>query len=137
MAFTEADRVQIRKYLGAAGIFLQAWPRLENAITAVQSVADGGTRPDNSTEVDVKAIVAKLQEVDCQLDQLDSVYMAATVDELKVDPFRAQIALRTRGRMLVTRLATHFDTRPLRDVFSSTPPNPSGEVGAFMGGYEP
>jgi len=57
MAFSETDRTWIRRYLGYSGIWLQAEPRLENAITAVQSLADNGTRPDASTENNVKGIV--------------------------------------------------------------------------------
>jgi hypothetical protein len=57
VAFTETDRTWIRKYVGYAAIFLQAEPRLENAITACQSVADGGSRPDASTENYIKGIL--------------------------------------------------------------------------------
>lgn len=55
--YSELDRTYVRKYVGFGAIFLQAEPRLENAITATQSVADGGARPDASTENYVKGIV--------------------------------------------------------------------------------
>lgn len=57
MAYAEVDRTWIRKFVGYGAIFLQAEPRLENAITATQSVADGGGRPDSSTENYVKGIL--------------------------------------------------------------------------------
>lgn len=57
MAFSETDRTWIRRYVGYGAIFIQAEPRLENAITATQSVADGGARPDASTENNIKGLV--------------------------------------------------------------------------------
>jgi hypothetical protein len=51
------DRVYIRRYVGYGAIFLQAEPRLENAITATQSTADLGTRPDASTENNIKGLL--------------------------------------------------------------------------------
>ncbi len=57
MSFSELDRTYIRRFVGFGAIFVQAEPRLENAITAVQSTADGGTRPDASTENQIKAYV--------------------------------------------------------------------------------
>ena len=63
MAWAEADRAVIRHYLGFSALFLQADPRLEAAIGAVQSLADGGTRPDNSTELQIRGWLAKLAVV--------------------------------------------------------------------------
>lgn len=57
MAFSETDRTWIRRYCGYPAIWVQAEPRLENAITAIQSEADGGGRPDASTENYVKGLV--------------------------------------------------------------------------------
>jgi hypothetical protein len=63
MAYSEVDRAYIRTYLGYGAIFLQAEPRLENAITATQSVADKGARPDSTTENIIRAIVYGSQAV--------------------------------------------------------------------------
>jgi hypothetical protein len=57
MAYSETDRTYIRRYCGFGAIFIQAEPRLENAILATQSQADGGTRPDSSTENYIKGLV--------------------------------------------------------------------------------
>lgn len=57
MAYSETDRTWIRRYCGFAAIFIQAEPRLENAIQATQSQADGGTRPDSSTENYIKGLI--------------------------------------------------------------------------------
>lgn len=55
--YVEQDRVWVRKYVGYAAIWIQAEPRLENAITATQSIADGGSRPDSSTENYIKGVI--------------------------------------------------------------------------------
>lgn len=57
MAYVESDRVWIRRYVGYGAIFQQAEPRLENAVTATQSAADGGSRPDSSTENNILGLV--------------------------------------------------------------------------------
>lgn len=57
MALTETDRTWARRYVGFGAIFLQAEPRLEAALTNIQSVADGGARPDSSTENSVLGLI--------------------------------------------------------------------------------
>ena len=53
--YLEQDRVWVRRYVGFGAIYLMAEPRLESAISATQSIADGGSRPDSSTENFIKA----------------------------------------------------------------------------------
>lgn len=55
--YSETDRTYIRRYVGYGAIFLQAEPRLENAIQATMSQADGGARPDASSENYIKGLV--------------------------------------------------------------------------------
>lgn len=55
--YSEADRVQIRRFLGASAIFIQAIPRIESAIRSTQSIADDGSRPDDSTVKYVKSLI--------------------------------------------------------------------------------
>lgn len=130
MAFSEADRVEIRYYTGASSVFLQAWPALENAITAIQAELDGGTRPDNSTELKVKAIITELQGIDSRRTTLRGRYDAGKVDEVGVDPVRAGAAARMDGRIAVGRLCRMLALQgPLADVFSPQPVNPVGVVG--------
>lgn len=121
MAYLESDRVAIREYLGFASLFLQADPRLESAITASQSVADGGTRPTSDTEMRAKAIVTKLQAVDAAIDALIPAMGTGSVDEVKLDTAREDARLRADGRRWVHRLARIFDTYPRSDVYSSAP----------------
>ncbi len=127
MAFVETDRVQIRLYVGASAIFASLWPALENAISASQSVADGGTRVDSSTETLVKGIIASLQQIDAARLNLITKFHAVKIDELTVDAVRGTAMLRSEGRVLVGRLCSTLGMRgPLHDVYSSSPPNVRG-----------
>ncbi len=119
MAFTEAERVDIRKYLGFPALFQQANPRLEFAMTAVQSTADGGIRPDGSTEALIRKTLGKLATLEDSLEALWTQAQALTVDELKIDPARGMMVLRAEGRRLVGIIAVVLNTVPRIDVFSS------------------
>lgn len=131
MAFSEIDRVQIRAYLGYAGLWLQVDPRLENAITTVQAVSDGGTRPDNSSEVQIRTYIDQLQAVDAALDQLDNFQGTLQADGNQFNPTREDARLRRKGRMYVFRLAKILDTEPRADVFDSS--SGPGEIGLRAG----
>jgi len=122
MAFTEADRVQIRKYLGYPQIWLQADPRLEAAVQNIQSISDGGTRPNPSpsaAETDAKAEITILQNIDAAITNLATFKGGYGVDEVKVDAAREDARLRAVGRMHSSRLAHMFDTEVQKDVWSA------------------
>lgn len=59
MAFTDAQKVQIRKYLGAPDVHRQANTRLESALDVI------GSRSDSQTEVE--SILASLVLVEAKL----------------------------------------------------------------------
>ena len=119
MAWSEADRATLRHYLGFPALFHQAEPRLENAIRSVQGEADGGTRPDNSTEMQIRGWLAQLARVEAQLEEVWDEAEALKVDELGIDPARALALLRMEGRRVVGNLARALGTVPRHDVFSS------------------
>lgn len=122
MAFSERDRVDIRLYLGFGSLYLQLDPRLENAITAVQSVADGGTRPSSDTENQVKDIILELKDIDERIIALrDQQAATELVGEVRLDAARETSRLRAEGRIYVHRLARIFDTLPRGDAFSPAP----------------
>jgi hypothetical protein len=131
MAFTEAERVKVRRYLGFAAIYLQAEPMLENALSAVQSTADGGTRPDNSTELDIRELLTHLATIETKLRELWNCSKTLKVDDVTVDPARAMLMLRMEGRRLVGYLAVALGTRPVRDVFSGVPPRDAESISEF------
>ena len=118
--FTEVDRVQIRQYLGYSGLWLQLDPRLESAISNIQSVADGGTRPTSDTENLVRSYVDKLQDIDDSLDGLDDYQATEEADGNKFDVVKEDNRLRRKGRMYVHRLAKALDTKPRADIYAST-----------------
>lgn len=118
MAFTEADRVQIRKYLGFADLYQQIDSRLESAINAVQSVADGGTRPTSDAENEVKGIIVELKDIDARVKALrDQQAATELVGEVRLDAARETHRLWSEGRVYVERLARIFDTKKRADAF--------------------
>lgn len=154
--FSETDRVWARHFLGYAGQFVQADLRCENALTGIQSISDGGSRPDSSSEAYIKACIygfaastgvggvtvgptpqdvtfsypaqRGLIQIEAQIAQLDAMLGASEVDgDIKVNPARETARLRMEGRRVVTAMATMLGVTPRRDVFSSIAPNPSGD----------
>ncbi len=124
MAFTEADRVLIRQYVGWTAIFQVAQPLLESAITTIQSVADGGIRIDNSTELLVKSLLAQLQKVDEQLLEFGCLG-TVSVNKVAMDNVRARMVVMQWGRVLVGRLCTVLSLEgPITDCYSSSPSGP-------------
>lgn len=122
MAFTELDRVNIRHYLGYSSVFLQVDSRLESAITALQSVADGGTRPTSDAETSAKALLTELADIDTKIKALrDQQAATEVIGEMKLDAAREQARLRSEGRVYVHRLARMVDTLPRADAFGPAP----------------
>jgi hypothetical protein len=125
MAFTESDRVSIRKYLGAGSLYLQLFPKLENAITIVQSLADGGQRPDNSTELEIKTYLAKLVALETKMEQLHCQFQIdeAGLDNVKLNASRALYVLRSEGRRYIGVISRILACAPTFDYFSSQAPS--------------
>lgn len=129
MAFTEADRVQIRQYVGWTAIFKQAQPLLESAITTIQGPPDGQA-VDNSTELLVKSYLVQLQAVDTKLFNLDCLG-TNQVGNIRQDNIRARMVVMQWGRVLVGRLCTVLSLEgPISDCFSA------GPTGAPTMGYQ-
>ena len=129
--YSETDRTWIRHFGGWGAIYQQADPRLEGAIGATQSVADGGTRPDSNGENQIKALlygqaaVAGVQgvtvsgtaqntvfatpaqrgliQIEATIAMQDTFLGTASADagEVKINPAREMIRLRSEGRRLV------------------------------------
>lgn len=95
-------------------------PSLESSITAVQSTVDGGSRPDNSSEIAVLSYLASLALLNTKLDELAIEEIEAdTVDEVKIDAARGSLAVRSRMRVYVGHLADVLAIAPRRDTLSS------------------
>lgn len=131
MAYTETNRVKIRQWLGYSGVVYQ---NLEAAITASQSVADGGNRPDNSTELAVKDWVVQLDAVLTSIQGLRTqAQILSAEDNLGIDAIRGIASLEKEGRLYVGFIADALCCRPARDVFSRVPltTNPSNPYGVL------
>lgn len=152
MAYSETDRVYVRKFLGFSAIYLQGDPRLESALSATQSVADGGARPDSTTENAVKALLygqaaqtgtagvtigaspqagpfatpsrPGLVNIKQAIDGLMPITFVLRADDndAVIDPARGAAILRRMGRELVAELADVLSTPPRADVFGVRSP---------------
>lgn len=115
MAFTGAERVQIRMYMGSTGLYSDDDSRLESAMDTV------GADSDQETLVRGTLLV-RLAAIDAQLTEYETMHAAGKVDELDIDVVRASAWLRSRGRMYATRLANVLGfPAPRTDAFSSSP----------------
>jgi len=121
MAFSEAERVQVRRYLGCSRLYLQSDPRLESVMTSVQAAADGGSAPDGSTEDLLRQTLADLAELKVRMKDLWAQAQALDADGLKIDVARAMAVLRSEGRLLVGVIADQLEVAPRRDVFAPKP----------------
>jgi hypothetical protein len=126
-AFTPAEKVSFRLYLGYSSLFHQFEPRLENAIRAIQSQADGGALPDSSTADKARSILTELAAVDAQLVDTQTYSEAYAVDEIKVDYIRKGYYLRAEGRRLIGHLAIILGCKPFRDYYSGAQLRGPGE----------
>ena len=127
MAFVESDRVKIRAYLGAGAVLQQLFPKLENAITAVQSTADGGTQTDSSTENYILSIITKLETLETKIEALHCQVqvMEANQKEVVLDAARGLYALKQEGRRYIGILSRTLSCAPLYDYFSGQVPSAS------------
>jgi hypothetical protein len=116
MAFTEANRVAIRRWLGYPA---QRDNSFESAITNVQSVSDGGAMVDSSTETEIKSWLTALDDIRAKIAALRTQAQVAGVGqkEAELDTIRGIFSLATEGRMLIGFIADAVGYRPRRDVF--------------------
>jgi len=158
MAYSEQDRTIIRHFLGYPAIFLQAEPRLEAAITATQSVADGGGRPDSNTENYILGLVygtnpqtgsaitlgpasqtstprampatQGLLSIEQQIASLRPITFVTSADkgDAVIDAARGMALLRAEGRRLVNALSRMLATKPRADVFTGADVGPESPL---------
>ena len=111
MAFTEAQKVQIRKYLGYPDLFRSANTRLESAIEVV------GGRPE--TQAEVESILAKLAALQERIDGQLATAGIKQVDEIEFFENASLLGLLSHGRMLCGNLSTLFGIPIASDPFGS------------------
>ncbi len=118
MAFTETERVQIRRYMGATALYQNQDTRLESAITTVSNNA--------AQESEVRdVLLVKLISIDAQLENTWPQATAAAARDVKVDAARGMVMLRSEGRRFAKRLAAILGFEaPRSDAFAPATSNP-------------
>jgi hypothetical protein len=113
MAFTELQRVKIRRYLGAPAVYLTDEPLLENAMNAVE------LKPES--EAEAIALLATLDALDAKLADVGCL-KTVQVGNIQMDAIRAQAYVRQVARTYAGRLAVLFALNgPIRDAFGIQP----------------
>lgn len=109
MAFSEADKVTIRKYLG--------WPLYKSYDTTLESSMDFvGAVPEQQAMVTLS--LASIAAIEVEMGGLPGLVSFSKVEDLTMNPerFRDLCAL---GRRECRTLGSYFNIVPVRDVFSS------------------
>jgi hypothetical protein len=122
MSFAESDRVNIRKYLGLTSLYRRSYTRFEDAMTLIQSVADGGSMVDSSTETMIKASLTELAAIETGLKALriQAHVQSAGADQLKINALQGAFFLKGEGRRQIAIIANTLGIEPSGDFFSGT-----------------
>lgn len=129
MAFTEAQKVDLRFYLGWSAKHFQFDSELEQSISAVEA------KPD--TEAKIIAQLVELARIDAAIVACEARFKAAQVGSIKLTMGNELALLRSRGRQEVGRTASTMGVEARHDVFSgSLPRNRSTRWGQTGSGYK-
>jgi hypothetical protein len=131
-AWTEPQKTSIRHYVGAGIVSGYGfYPPLEDSMSRVLAIADGGQQVSNSTQLAIVALLADIATVETQLKSLWTAAIAVAVDEIKIDSARAMAMLRMEGRRLSHGLAKYLGFRAvLADVWSAAAPRIPPVIGS-------
>jgi len=129
MTFSELERDEIRTYLGFPRLYISANPFLEQAITTIQPISEGGSAPDSSIEDAVRAALQAIAAIDGYITQLGQQTINLAVYEvpvslsngatLKQDYRLALSTLRREGTNQIMKVAIRLGVQPLRPYFYS------------------
>lgn len=112
--------------MGTGRIFQQLWPKLENAMTSVQSSSDGGTQPDDSAVVLIQTWLTKLNNFESAEDNLigQMAIMEAGTDKVALDAAgNGLYGIRKVMKRYIGHISDTLSCRPLRDVFDPVDTN--------------
>lgn len=117
--FTDSQKNQIRRWLGYSRIYVQLYPKLENAMIAVQAISDGGSQPDDSAVLLIQGWLTNLNTLETQ--ELSYVTQAqvfeAGTDNVKIDVSHGIYNLRKIMKRYIGHISDTLSTKPFRDVF--------------------
>ena len=113
MAFTEAEKANIRFYMGWSGRFFNDFDtRLEQAISAIE------TRPE--TETIVRNKLTELDQLETELTGARTRLKAWKVGSILLPRTMEIAVLRSEGRRKVSSMAATLGAEVRQDVFSAT-----------------
>ncbi len=112
MAFTDAQKAKIRRYLGYPDVFRYANTRLESAIDVVGGRAE--------VQALVEADLAALDTIDAKLSSVASSQGGLKrIDDIEFYEGQAVSQIRSDGRRMAGRLSITFGVPIEGDVFGS------------------
>lgn len=137
--WSSTEKAQLRAYLGNAAIFRQWNTALDNAILAVQSMSDGGSRPDDGDQLLIRVWMGKIASIETKIEALycQLPIEAAGKDNVRLDAARALVVLKSQGKMLIGRIAHSFSINPIHDYFGQAEIGVTGESGSVFLGSTP
>jgi len=116
MAFTNAQRADIRAYLGYSKLFESANSILENAMTTIDNLQDSG-----ATQARMVNVLTQLNNLDTLIATNQNLMLATeVVNEVSFDAIRADAGYRRIGRALISQLCIPLSMRPASDYYSPT-----------------
>ena len=113
MAFTEAERVKIRFYLGWSARFHQGDSRLEQALNAVDNL------PDTQTLIRDE-MLASMDDIRLKLTDAHKRLKALKVGSIDLPQANEVAMLRSEGRRHASSLAATLGVPIRHDVFGSS-----------------
>lgn len=122
MAFTEAQRADIRKYLGWPGRWFQTDSRLEQAMNGVTA--------EHQTQI--VGELARLATIDTKLDSASTFFPASRDGNIGIEGAQNLNLLRSQGKQAAGRIAAILGVEVRHDVFSGS--GPLGQPSNFLTG---
>lgn len=132
MPFTDAEKVQIRRYMGGSFLFVNIDERLEAAMRTVEALDE--TPPEQTLGYIRDTLLVRCNSAFDQLAALENKLMALDVDEVKIDAVRAIAGVRSIGRVYSQQLAHALGFNAvLRDAWAQGDPDPTQQLGDVAG----
>jgi len=125
--WTQFEISRIFTLLGVPRIFKNYDSRVYQAVLSVQSEADGGSLPDDSTQQQMRAVIVQLDDLDNKIINLTCRTDVVSTDSPKVqlDVSRGIFQLQIVGRMLINRLVIPLSlTGVFADYYTGAVINP-------------
>lgn len=130
VVLSNAQRNDVVRWGGWSRLYKQSYPKLENAMNAIRSLAEGGTQEDDSAVLQVIAWLANLTTLETQELNLacEMSVLTAGTDKVTLDAAgRGLYGLRKLQRKYIGMIYDTLSTAIYRDVFSTPIKSPDAE----------